>query len=283
MQGNGGRTVRFPGSRGAGTPLIDSVGPPQPPPQPLAANSTGTAPGPLEPQSKLSGKRPASPPSRPLNRIRQLIRARPRLFVAIGLGIVSEFLLPEPWRPVTRLLGAWNIFAWSYLLLAGWLMLFAPAGHVREFAEREDRGAAAILAFMSLAALASLAAIVLELTSTKDLDLTHRLLHYGLTGATVFGSWCVVGTMFAFHYARSYYRSQPTRRALRFPDDEMQPDYWDFLYFSFTIAVAAQTSDISVMSRTLRKAVLAQSVLSFLFNAAIIGLSINIAAGLVGS
>jgi uncharacterized membrane protein len=37
------------------------------------------------------------------------------------------------------------------------------------------------------------------------------------------------------------------------------------------------------MSHALRKAVLAQSVLSFLFNAAIIGLSINIAAGLVGS
>ena len=126
------------------------------------------------------------------------------------------------------------------------------------------------------------AAILLELTSAKDLDLRHRLLHYGLTGATVFGSWCMVGTMFAFHYARNFYRSAPGRRALRFPDDG-EPDYWDFLYFSFTIAVAAQTSDISVMTRDLRKAVLAQSVLSFLFNAAIIGLSINIAAGLVGA
>ena len=50
-----------------------------------------------------------------------------------------------------------------------------------------------------------------------------------------------------------------------------------------TIAVAAQTSDISVMSGAMRKAVLAQSVMSFLFNAAIIGMSINIAAGMVGS
>ena len=53
--------------------------------------------------------------------------------------------------------------------------------------------------------------------------------------------------------------------------------------FSFTIAVAAQTSDVIVMSRSMRKVVLAQSVLSFLFNVAILGLSINIAAGLVGS
>jgi uncharacterized membrane protein len=33
----------------------------------------------------------------------------------------------------------------------------------------------------------------------------------------------------------------------------------------------------------MRRMVLAQSVLSFLFNAAIIGLSINVAAGLLGS
>jgi uncharacterized membrane protein len=60
------------------------------------------------------------------------------------------------------------------------------------------------------------------------------------------------------------------------------PDYWDFLYFSFTIAVAAQTSDVIIMNRSTRKTVLAQSILSFLFNVAILGFSINIAAGLLG-
>jgi uncharacterized membrane protein len=80
-----------------------------------------------------------------------------------------------------------------------------------------------------------------------------------------------------------FYTSPIGRRALCFPDKEENPDYWDFLYFSFTIAVAAQTSDITVMSHSMRKAVLAQSVLSFLFNVAIIGLSINLAASLVGS
>jgi uncharacterized membrane protein len=92
-----------------------------------------------------------------------------------------------------------------------------------------------------------------------------------------------VATLFAFHYARNFYRSPVERRALRFPDEEASPDYWDFLYFSYTIAVAAQTSDVSVMSRSMRKIVLAQSLLSFFFNVVIVGLSINIAAGLVGA
>ncbi|HXA46550.1 MAG TPA: DUF1345 domain-containing protein, partial [Burkholderiaceae bacterium] len=89
---------------------------------------------------------------------------------------------------------------------------------------------------------------------------------------------------FTFHYAHLFYRAAPGSGPLPllFPDNEKNPDYWDFLYFSFTIAVAAQTSDVSVQTRTMRKVVLAQSVLSFLFNVAIIGLSINIAASMVG-
>ena len=55
------------------------------------------------------------------------------------------------------------------------------------------------------------------------------------------------------------------------------------LYFAFTISVAVQTSDVAVASRALRKSVLAHSLICFVFNAAIIGLSINIAAGLAGT
>ncbi|MGE5650204.1 MAG: DUF1345 domain-containing protein, partial [Bacillota bacterium] len=104
-----------------------------------------------------------------------------------------------------------------------------------------------------------------------------------LTAFTVFGSWLLVGVIYMFHYAHMFYRAAPEVKPLRFPDNKLKPVYWDFLYFSFTIAVAAQTSDISVSTTPMRKAVLAQSLLSFLFNAAIIGLTINIVAGTVGS
>jgi uncharacterized membrane protein len=184
---------------------------------------------------------------------------------------------------VTRTLIAWNITVWSYLLMVAWLMVRSTHVQVRRTAEQEDRSASVILAIMTVASVMSLAAIVLELTSLKNLSFESRVSHYGFTGATVVGSWLLVGTLFTFHYARAYYQSPASQRALRFPDGEPSPDYWDFLYFSFTIAVAAQTSDVSVMTRSLRKAVLVQSVLSFLFNVAIVGLSINIAAGLIGA
>jgi uncharacterized membrane protein len=165
----------------------------------------------------------------------------------------------------------------------GWLMMRASHARVRMIAEQEDKSAIVILSMMSVAAIVSLAAIILELSTVKELTFSSRMAHYAFTGATVFGTWCLVATLFTFHYARIFYRSPIEQRALHFPDNEENPDYWDFLYFSFTIAVAAQTSDVSVMTRSMRKTVLAQSILSFLFNAAIIGLSINIAASLVGS
>ena len=212
-----------------------------------------------------------------------IVRTRPRLVVAIIAGIVIGLVTPAQWNPVTRALIGWNVTVWSYLCLMGWLMMRASHARVRMIAEQEDKSSVVILAIMSVAAMVSIAAIVFELATVKDLVFSSRVAHYLFTGATVFGSWCLVATLFTFHYARSYYRSPAERRALRFPDDEGNLDYWDFLYFSFTIAVAAQTSDVSVMTRSMRKTVLAQSILSFLFNVTILGLSINIAASLVGA
>ena len=217
----------------------------------------------------------------------RFLRRKPRLTIALVLGIGSAFPLPGGLSPVTRLLLAWNVSVWSYVAMMAWLMLRASPARVRSIAEREDPSAPVVLALMSLTAIASLAAIVIELASIKDQPAGTRWFHYSLTGSTLLGSWLALNAMFSGHYAHLYYNSPAGKRALRFPDggddsrDGATPNYWDFLYFSFTIAVAAQTSDVSVMTRGMRKAVLAQSVLSFLFNAAIIGMSINVAAGLV--
>jgi uncharacterized membrane protein len=163
-----------------------------------------------------------------------------------------------------------------------WLMLRASHARVRTIAQREDENAAVILAVLSIGAVLSLVAIVLELATLKNLPAALRLGHYAFTAATVMGSWFLLGVAFTFHYANMFYQAPPGKPPLQFPACEGHPDYWDFLYFSFTISVAAQTSDVSVQGRAMRKIVLAQSVLSFLFNVAILGLSINIAAGMVG-
>ncbi len=217
--------------------------------------------------------------------VRRLIRNRPRLFIATSIGIIISLFLPADWPAITRALTAWNIAVWSYLFLIGWLMMRASHGRVRKIAEQEDENAAMILAVISVGAVLSVAAIIVELATVKDLPSGLRIGHVAFTAATVMGSWFLLGVVFTLHYAHMYYRAPAERPPLLFPDrnseHDSEPDYWDFLYFSFTIAVAAQTSDVSVQTRAMRKVVLVQSVLSFLFNVAILGMSINIGASMV--
>lgn len=215
--------------------------------------------------------------------IARLIRHRPRLFIASAAGIAIAFALPSVWPLITRMLAGWNIAVWSYLILMSWLMLRASHARVRKIAEQEDESAALILAIVSIGAVLSLAAISVELVTVKELPTGFRVGHVVFTAATVLGSWLLLGIIFTLHYAHMFYRAPCDKLPLLFPGDETDPDYWDFMYFSFTIAVAAQTSDVAVQTRSMRKVVLVQSVLSFLFNVAIIGLSINIAASMVSS
>lgn len=206
----------------------------------------------------------------------------PRLFIAIALGIGVGFLIPENGRLVTHLLVGWNTTVWSYLGLMAILIKKTTPEQVKKVAEEEDGNGAVFTFTLTVAAMLSLAAIAFELAGAKDLSPALKYLHYAFTGATVFGSWLLIAVVYTIHYAHRFYQSSAGARSLKFPNSDEAPNYWDFLYFSLTISVAAQTSDISVMTTEMRKVVAVQSVLSFIFNAAIVGLSINIAAGLIG-
>jgi uncharacterized membrane protein len=210
-----------------------------------------------------------------------LARTHPRLSAAALLGLTVGVLAPAD-SIVDKVLLGWNAGVWTYLLLMIWLTVRSKAHDVKRIAEIEDENAGLVLLVVCIAAIASLAAIAFELAGSKDLDTPHKLLRYGFTGLTVIGSWLLTGVIFSVHYARLYYTWSGKEPALRFAESNVNPDYWDFLYFSFTIGVAVQTADVGVATRGLRKTVLAQSLIGFVFNTAILGFSINIAAGLFG-
>jgi len=220
--------------------------------------------------------------------LHRFIRSRPHLTLAIALGAVVALLWPHshPW--LRRALIGWNAGVWIYLLSMMWMMATSDERKVREIAGREDESAGLVLFTMVIGVVLSLYAIVTELTRMDHVPPDQIALRYAFTALTVVGSWLLVGVLYCFHYAHLYYRAPEGRQPLRFPDDDREsggfaPNYWDFLYFSFTIAVAVQTSDVTIMSRTMRKLVLGHSVLAFFFNLLILGLSINIAAGFVNS
>ena len=210
-----------------------------------------------------------------------LARTHPRLSAAALLGLAVGILVPAD-STISKVLIGWNAGVWTYLVLMSWLTVRSKAHDVKRIAEIEDENAGLVLLVVCIAAIASLATIAFELAGSANLDTPHKLLRYGFTGLTVIGSWLLTGVIFSVHYARLYYTWSGKEPALRFAEGDVNPDYWDFLYFSFTIGVAVQTADVGVATQGLRKTVLAQSLIGFVFNTAILGFSINIAAGLFG-
>lgn len=218
----------------------------------------------------------------------RVVLTRPRLVIAVVVAILGYFVQPAIWTEQTRLLIAWNIGAVLYLVLNTIAMARSTSKTIRWRAKITDEGQFAILILVSLAALAAIGAIVAELGSTKDLKGLDKGLHLGLAGLTILSAWLFIHFTFALHYAHEYFdetkseegEKRGLRGGLNFPDTE-EPDYWDFLYFSFIIGVASQTADVSIGSKAMRRTSLAHSILAFFFNSAILAITINIAAGLI--
>ena len=213
--------------------------------------------------------------------IKTHVRARPRMLIAAVLGTAAGLAAPDVSSVVTRSLLGWNIGVWLYLLLVAQTMFRADHGHLRKAALAHAEGAATVSVVVVAAALASLAAIVLELAAAKAAGTPHALPQVALTLVTVTGSWLLLPMLFTLNYASLYYRGD-RREGLHFPgsDDLFRPIYVDFLYFSFTIAVALQTADVAITTKPMRLLALVHSVLSFVFNTAILAFLVNIAAGL---
>jgi uncharacterized membrane protein len=213
---------------------------------------------------------------RRLPKIVRIVRARPRLFLATLLGVAVAVVLPADWRGATRVLVGWDAGVAGFLIAAFALIWRADIRRIRRRAALQDEGRIVILVLVVAAALASLASIVAELGTGRS------PWHLALATLTILLSWALVHVIFALHYAHEFHGEGVRAGGLAFPGGE-EPDYWDFLYFSLVIGMTSQVSDVAVTSRTIRRTVSAHGVVSFLFNAALIALTVNIAASaLVG-
>jgi len=214
-------------------------------------------------------------------RILRILRARPRLFIAVLIGMILAGALRDMPSLAERLLVSWDVTVLLYLIAAYQLIVTGTDTSLRHRAEIEDEGRIGVLVLTVAAALASLGAIVILLVRN------HAGLHgpwrLGLATVTILLSWTFINTIFAFHYAHDYYGMRAGKTtALKFPNDAA-PDYWDFVYFSFVIGMTSQVSDVAVSSKPIRRTVAAHGIISFLFNAALLALMVNIAASAMSS
>jgi uncharacterized membrane protein len=210
-----------------------------------------------------------------------VVRGHPRLFLAAAAGMAIWLILTQSQHPAARLLLAWNAGAWFYFISAGIMIALATPQTLRERAAASDEGRLFILLLTSLAAIASMAAIVAELAAVKDITGVAKGLHVGLAAITILTAWLFIHLCFAHEYLDEVPDAPGKSRAgLVFPGTD-EPDYYDFLYFSYVIGVACQTADVGISSGAMRRTAAVHGVLAFFFNSAVLALTINIAAGLI--
>ena len=202
------------------------------------------------------------------------------LWFAIVAGTGVFFLLPASASTITRALIAWNVTVLLLVAATSLLMSRLNARQIRARYQEEDPTAPVILLVVIAAALVSIVAIVAFLSTLKQVPAAEKAAHLTLATLTIVDSWLLVPTMFTLHYADLFYSADPRRPPLSFPETR-EPVFWDFAYFSFTIAAACQTADVYTTQAGIRKTVIAHSIISFVFNVSILGFAINVLAGLL--
>jgi uncharacterized membrane protein len=215
---------------------------------------------------------------------------RPRLTSGLLAGVaVYALLLFVPalsWR--LRFITAWD-FGASIALFALYIGLRkSPPAAMKRNALRQDTGKWAVLAITLVAATAGLVVIAAEMPLVKNATGIEQFARVVFVIFTIVLSWAFIHTVFALHYARDYYvdadLSAPAHvvgsQRLIFPGGQ-RPTYGDFLYFSFTIGMTFQVSDVQIADAGIRRVALLHGGSAFFFSTGILALMINLVAGLI--
>jgi uncharacterized membrane protein len=207
-----------------------------------------------------------------------------RFLAALAVGVAVALVGPLE-DAVPRVLAGWNAGGLVYLVLVGIKMWQAEVQGIKREASIERESRIVVLVVVIFGSIFTMLALFVQLMAIKSEQGIDRTLSIGLSVLTIILSWLLIHTVFAVYYAHEFHSeakggSRGQGGGLKFPDDST-PDYLDFLYFSFVVGTTAQTSDVEVCSRAMRRVVMLHGILSFFFNTAVIALAVNLAAQLV--
>ena len=191
------------------------------------------------------------------------------LFAAI-LVVLSAATALAGIEPQIGVLGSFDV-ATLVFLVSALPLLNDDVATMRRMSAANDANRVGLLAITLLVLLIVLVAIGALIAHPDENWIEVPLILVSLALAWVFSN-----TVFAFHYAHLYYQQRDEKdwAGLNFPGGA-EPDYWDFLYFSFTLGMTFQTSDVTVEGAHMRKIALAHGVVAFFFNLGILAFAIN--------
>lgn len=203
-------------------------------------------------------------------------RVAPPRFLLFAAVLAAGAALAVP--PLGQRFGVMAAFDVAALLfLASCIPLLRhESRHMRAAARHNDANRVALLVItgaIGLAILATIASVLVPPGTPEPRRLT-------LVIATLAIAWLFGNSVYALHYAHLFYSQRGGRDAggLDFPQTP-EPDYSDFIYFAWCLGMTFQTSDVTIASRPMRRAVTCHCLAAFVFNLGIIAFTINALGG----
>lgn len=185
---------------------------------------------------------------------------------------------------ITPFLGfaAGLLAGWAALSLTNvaWVLLMVwgmDAAQTRDHARSEDPGRAVARVIAVVGSVVSLAAVAVVLLQTRGASELESFLLAGIAVVSVAGSWALIQVDYMLRVAAVYY-ADPVG-GIDFNQVE-EPMYTDFAYFSVGLGMTYQVSDTDVRTNAIRRIVIAQTLLAYLFGAVILATVINLVTGL---
>ncbi|MFT3965177.1 MAG: DUF1345 domain-containing protein [Sphingobium sp.] len=179
------------------------------------------------------------------------------------------------WMPVHyALMAGFDGAAVLFLLSLAPLLRHDEAG-MRAHARANDVNRVSMLLVTGIVMIVLLVVVAAELAQRRSHPTPGTM---ALILGTLAIAWIFANMVYAMHYAFLFYSSDEDggdRGGIDFPDEE-KPDYWDFIYFSFTLGMTFQTSDVAIGSREVRRTVTFHCLAAFVFNLGIIAFTINV-------
>lgn len=197
---------------------------------------------------------------------------------AVGFAIAAAFTSSLKLRGLV----AWDAFAVVATSISLFIIVRSDAAETKRRSNAEDPGRVTLGVLGLVSAAVSLFAALVVMHDVRAMAHADSAIWLGLAIGAIVLSWILTHASYTLRYAHLHY-ADVKKPPLDFPHagDEGPTDL-DFAYFSFTIGMTFQTSDVAVQSAELRRTVLGHALLSFVYNTTIVGLTVSLVASLVG-
>jgi uncharacterized membrane protein len=196
---------------------------------------------------------------------------------AVGTVVAVVIAVGTPVNATYGVLLGWDVGTLVYLLWVWHLNRRLDGEGTAAAAVREDPTRPVTDVIQLVAAVASLVAVVYTIADASGSTGAGKAARIVLGVASITCSWFLVHTLFTMMYAREYYIDEDG--GIDF--NTAEPPVWaDFAYLSFTIGMTFQVSDTDLETTALRRLALRHMLISYLFGAVIIAITINLVAGL---